>query len=84
MKNIKEITLLVFAIIGFYAIFTGFTKQEKSTSTKVAYETPESHVWEIYGADGKEGFLLNKVTGEVKAITIMTQTLVVGNVIQKK
>ena len=41
MKNIKEITLSIFAIIGFYAVVTGFTKEERTT-------TPENHVWEFH------------------------------------
>lgn len=41
MKNIKDITILIFAIIGFYAIVTGFTKKEQIT-------TPESHIWEFH------------------------------------
>jgi hypothetical protein len=70
MKNIKEITLLVFAIIGFYAVVTGFTKEEQTT-------TPESHVWEFHLAAPSEAadnsawysgfaFSINKVTGEVR------------------
>ena len=29
MKNIKDITLLAFAVIGFYSIITAFTSDEK-------------------------------------------------------
>ena len=34
--------------------------------------TPESHVWEIYGAEGNGAgaLLLNKVTGELRAMTM--------------
>jgi hypothetical protein len=66
MKNIKEITLSVFAIIGFYAVVTGFTKEERTT-------TPENHVWEFHLTPSSGGanhsafaFSINKVTGEVR------------------
>ena len=70
MKNIKEITLSIFAIIGFYAVVTGFTKEERTT-------TPENHVWEFHLAPASGGgngsgserglaFSINKVTGEVR------------------
>ena len=38
MKNIKDIVIGIFAVIGFGAIVTGFTNE--------AQQTPESHVWE--------------------------------------
>ncbi|MDB4010212.1 hypothetical protein N9484_04190 [Polaribacter sp.] len=63
MKNIKQITLSVFAIIGFYAVVSGFTKGEQKV--KVNYETPKTHVWEIYGAEKSFAWLLNKETGKV-------------------
>ena len=73
MKNIKDITISIFAIIGFVAILTSFNNQTQ--------ETPESHVWELIvqpkpsspGADGWEkkynhfgAMAVNKVTGEVR------------------
>lgn len=69
MKNIKDIALLAFAVIGFYTIITAFTKTESNQPQQV-YGTPESHVWEIYGAEGNSGFILNKVTGELRAMTM--------------
>ena len=62
MKNIKDITISIFAIIGFVAIVSGFTNNE--TESQQMYTTPESHVWEQNNA-----YLYNKVTGEVKILT---------------
>ena len=64
MKNIKDITLLAFAIVGFYTIITAFTKTESNQPQQV-YGTPESHVWEMLG-NGASSYLYNKTTGEVR------------------
>ena len=47
MKNIKDITLLAFAVIGFYTIITAFTSTESNQPQQVVNGTPESHVWGI-------------------------------------
>ena len=47
MKNIKDITLLAFAVIGFYTIITAFTSTESNQPQQVVNGTPESHVWEM-------------------------------------
>ena len=68
MKNIKDITISIFAIIGFVAIITAFTNQPEQANQTT---TPESHVWEITVYDNgpnQGGFLLNKVTGEVRKL----------------
>ena len=66
MKNIKDITLSIFAIIGFLTILSSFNNQTQQTHSTV----PESHVWELnVGANGNgEGraYLYNKITGEVR------------------
>ena len=62
MKNIKDITISIFAIIGFVAIVTGFTNEAEQQPT---YGTPESHVWTITSTDSR-AYALNKVTGEVR------------------
>jgi hypothetical protein len=63
MKNIKDITISIFAIIGFVAIVTGFNNLEQPQTT-----TPESHVWEMHLHEELRGyFSINKVTGEVRA-----------------
>jgi len=69
MKNIKDITLLAFAIVGFYTIITAFTSTESNQPQQV-YGTPESHVWEFHLSDPSSNipgnaFSINKVTGEV-------------------
>ena len=64
MKNIKDITLLAFAVVGFYTIITAFQIKNQNPSLN---GTPESHVWETPGRDVAGGqFLYNKVTGEVR------------------
>ena len=62
MKNIKDITISIFAVIGFVAIITGFTNQAQQT-------TPESHVWSFHmdsNSQNTYAFSINKVTGEVR------------------
>ena len=70
MKNIKDITLLAFAVIGFYTIITAFSSTESNQPQQV-YGTPESHVWEMgIGGNSNSTFMLyNKVTGEVRKHT---------------
>ena len=67
MKNIKDITLLAFAVIGFYTIITAFTSTESNQPQQV-YATPESHVWEMYAnaTSTSTTYLYNKTTGEVR------------------
>jgi len=65
MKNIKDITISIFAIIGFVAIVSGFTNNE----TEQEHTVPESHVWEMQmTSNGTQSFVfsINKVTGEVR------------------
>ena len=57
MKNIKDIVIGIFAVIGFAAIVTGFTNEAEQEHT-----VSESHVWVL----NNKGYLLNKQTGEVK------------------
>ena len=69
MKNIKDITLLAFAVIGFYTIITAFTTTESSQPQQVVNGTPESHVWEMHSTSNTNSsfaFAINKVTGEVR------------------
>jgi len=63
--QIKDIVIGIFAVIGFTAVVMGFTNQTEPQQT---YGTPESHVWEMYGAEGNGAFIMNKVTGELKVI----------------
>jgi len=67
MKNIKDITISIFAIIGFVFVLTSFTSNGTQETQQVVNGTPESHVWEIYRqTDSGFAYLLNKVTGEVR------------------
>ena len=63
MKNIKDITISIFAIIGFVAILSSFNNQSQDPHT-----TPESHVWEFHISPNPSdsSFSINKVTGEVR------------------
>ena len=68
MKNIKDITISIFAVIGFVAIITAFTNQpEQANQPQQANQTttPESHVWQL-GSENK--LIFNKQTGEVRRI----------------
>ena len=68
MKNIKDITLSIFAIIGFISIITAFNtiEDEKPEEQKITLGTPESHVFENIGVSDTDVYvILNKVTGEV-------------------
>jgi len=68
MKNFKDITISIFAIIGFVAILSSFNNQSQETHSTV----PESHVWELGFAEFQgtgnwaHPFAINKVTGEVR------------------
>jgi len=64
MKNIKDIVIVIFALIGFTAVLTGFTN---GAAEEIDPQYPESHVWEMYitPADGIT-YTLNEATGEVR------------------
>ena len=70
MKNIKDITISIFAIIGFIALVTGFTnKTETQEPQNINYGTPESHVWEMHSVTNDNFpivYSINKKTGEVR------------------
>ena len=70
MKHIKDITISIFAIIGFAFVLSSFTSNETTETQEVVYGTPESHVWELE-VEGTPanliGVAINKVTGEVRA-----------------
>ena len=63
MKNIKDITISIFAIIGFVAILSSFNNQTQQE----IQGTPESHVWEMAGFDN-DFFMWNKKTGELRKV----------------
>ena len=62
MKNLKDITLSIFAIIGFISVITAFnTQPQQSQEPKINLGTPESHVWEkVDTGQGYSYILLNK------------------------
>lgn len=64
MKNIKDIVIGIFAVIGFFAIASGFSNNQAQASTP---SVPESHVWSIHnsGTD-KQWYSINAATGEVR------------------
>ena len=62
MKNIKDITLSIFAIIGFVAIVSGFTNNETEETESLSNQNQD---WEIVSGGALTAFKLNKVTGEV-------------------
>ena len=72
MKNIKDITISIFAIIGFAFLLSSFTTNEVEETTQQVYGTPESHVWMMAPVDGR-AFLFNKQTGEVKFLVRSAQ-----------
>ena len=57
MKNIKNIVIGIFAVIGFGAIVTGFTNETSDP------QYPESHVWEMKVSETDNGrvYIYNKV-----------------------
>ena len=72
MKNIKDITLSIFAVIGFVAILSSFTQEVVYTEKQISNGTPESHVWNhvlsttTASTGGSRVYLYNKVTGEMR------------------
>tara|TARA_B110000444_G_C18360849_1_gene375913 strand:+ start:185 stop:430 length:246 start_codon:yes stop_codon:yes gene_type:complete len=69
MKNIKDVIIGVFAVIGFAAIVTGFTNEAGQEPT---FGTPESHVWEFSMREiGTAYFMFNKKTGEFRSYEII-------------
>ena len=58
--KIKDITISIFAIIGFVTILSSFNNQNQET-----HSTPESHVWEM-NTESSAAYMFNKVTGEVR------------------
>ena len=79
MKNIKDITISIFAIIGFVFILSSFNNQSQET-----HSTSESHVWEIFVREGTTAWLLNKKTGEVKGLQASVEYIFIPKVKVKK
>ena len=62
--KIKDITISIFAIIGFVFILSSFNSQSQETHSTV----PESHIWEMHSASDTSSYVfsINKQTGEVR------------------
>ena len=73
MKNIKDVILSIFAVIGFVALLSSFTNQPQS---EVTNGTPESHVFDITDSIKDGALLFNKQTGEVWEIGSNSNKLV--------
>ena len=59
MKHIKDITISIFAIIGFAFVLSSFTSNETT-------ETQESHIWGVSDLNVKGGvYLYSKTNGEM-------------------
>ena len=80
MEKLKDIVLIVFAVVGFISTLSGFTEQQVTG-------TPESHVWEVYGTEAGLGYsyswLLNKQTGEVKGLNAERNAVVTLQTLDK-
>ena len=66
--KIKDITISIFAIIGFVTILSSFNNQSQETHSTV----PESHVWEMT-TTSYSIVTLNKVTGEIRKHNLALQ-----------
>tara|TARA_R100000734_G_C3277211_1_gene71743 strand:- start:290 stop:580 length:291 start_codon:yes stop_codon:yes gene_type:complete len=75
----KDFLLYFLACIGAVSLFLSIQTQTQSAngsngqhkhtiSTQPNSSVPESHIWEIYGAEGNWAWLLNKQTGEVQGL----------------
>lgn len=72
MKNIKDITISIFALIGFLVIITGFTNENENSvqQSSSILATPESHVWHIAEfSNGSYTYMYNKETGELRVLS---------------
>ena len=70
MKNLKDKIISIFAGIGIMSLLMGAYSEQ---SQRVNYGTPESHVWELVGVEGR-AFAINKVTGEGKLFVRFAKT----------
>ena len=56
--KIKDITISIFAIIGFVTILSSFNNQSQET-----HSTPESHEWKSFYYSGELRYTINYVDG---------------------
>jgi len=70
MKHIKDITISIFAIIGFAFVLSSFTSNETT-------ETQESHIWGVSDLNVEGGlYLYRKTNGEMYYVIGDTMYLV--------
>ncbi len=73
MKNIKDITISIFAVIGFISILSSY---EKPIEPQQTFSTPESHVWSFHLAnDGTRAYSINAITGELREVNKANYTV---------
>lgn len=83
MKKIKEIVIGICAVFGVFIAITGFTADEVDQETPTEYGIPESHEWQVYGAEGNAAWLLNKKTGEIRLLDADRKEVIKCKVIDK-
>ena len=65
MKNIKDITLSIFAVIGFVAILSSFTNQPQSDNEVVILKLMGKKLESAYYIDNGEETKVRGLTGDV-------------------
>ena len=65
MKNIKDITLSIFAVIGFVAILSSFTNQPQSDNEVVILKLMGKKLESAYYIDNGEETKVSGLTGDV-------------------
>ena len=69
MKNIKDIILLAFAVIGFYSIITAFTSDEKEVGRyQIAVTDSGGRKVQLYRVDTKTGVIVDINERELEKI----------------
>ena len=66
MKNIKDITISIFAVIGFFVIITAFTTNEVNEVNEA--QQNGNWVLQLDGGSSGSGYFYNTFTGEIKAV----------------
>lgn len=84
MKNIKETVVGICAAFGVFIAISGFSQTEGvAQEPATEYGIPESHEWQIYGAEGNAAWLLNKKTGEIRLLDADRKGVIICKIIDK-
>ena len=75
MKTKNNLTTGILIGIGVIVLPLILMSSSSSSNNGIVYGTPESHVYEIYGVEGKTGVLLNKKTGDVWEVNLHMEKL---------